>query len=157
MLFRKKFFRLFQVLSDKRWDVAQRLLAAFSKVHFKSPGNYFSSHFLMFDDLLCQFPSFSEIFSSKYRNVFLWVLRIVSKEKKSFEQRSVLRKSFGFWAKKVHISGIQNQQECQTSVQLARRNILKKTMLKRKTFFISISEIDWETLGSCPEKIGCVL
>ena len=47
------------------------------------------------------FPLLLEIFWRKNRNGLLWVLRIVSKEKKSFEQRSVLWKNFGRRAIKV--------------------------------------------------------
>ena len=82
MLFRKKLFCLFQILSNKRWDVAQKLLAAFPKLKIAYPGDQILSHFLMFDDPFCQFPTFlAEVLWKVCRNGLLWALRIVLKEK----------------------------------------------------------------------------
>ena len=143
---------VFKFWGKKRSDIAEIILASLNKLHVKSPRNCFSSHFRMFDYPFCQFPTFSrgflesllKLLSSSAKDRF--DRRKVLSNKEEFFQR-VLPKSFGFWAKKNYISGKQNQQECQTSVQLAQKNNLRKTMLKRKTFlylFQTLIEKHWE-------------
>ena len=91
------------------------------------------------------------VFWRVYRNCFLRALKIVlteekfSRTKKSFSKEFFQRVSD--FEQKNYISGKQNQQECQTSVQLAQKNNLRKTMLKRKTFlylFQTLIEKRWE-------------
>ena len=107
--------------------------------------------------LFVSFRLLAEIFWKVYRYGFLWALRIVLKEIISFEQRSVLLMNFGFRARKVSDFWQKNGQECQTSVRLAQRNILKKTMLwRRKCFclFQTLIEKRWEVAR---KTFSCVL
>ena len=93
------FFRLWAINAGK---LPKKLLAAFSKLKITYPGDQILSNFLMFDDSFCKFPTFlAEIFWKVCRNSFPWGQKIVLKEKKTFEQRSVLFVNFGFRAKKV--------------------------------------------------------
>ena len=141
----------FKFWGKKRSDIAEIILASLNKLHVKSPRNYFSSHFLMFDYPFCQFPTFSRSFLESLSKL------LSSSAKDRFERRKVLSnkeeffqsfsKEFRILSKKNYISGKQNQQECQTSVQLAQKNNLRKTMLKRKTFlylFQTLIEKRWE-------------
>ena len=138
----------FKFWGKKRSDIAEIILASLNKLHVKSPRNCFSSHFLMFDYPFCQFPTFSRGFLESLSKL------LSSSAKDRFDRRKVLSNKEEFFQrvsdfeqKKNYISVKQNQQECQTSVQLAQKNNLRKTMLKRKTFlylYQTLIEKRWE-------------
>ena len=79
----------------------KKLLAAFSKLHIKNPESYFSSHFLMFDDPFCQFPTLSRDFLESLTKLFFRALRIVLREEKFFRTKKCFLLNFGVRAKKV--------------------------------------------------------
>ena len=74
------FFRLSAKNAGK---LPKKLLAAFRKLKITYPRDQILSHFLMFDDPFCQFPTFlAEIFWKVCRKSFPWRQKIVLKEKK---------------------------------------------------------------------------
>ena len=77
----------------------KKILAASSKLHIKSPGNFFSSHFLMFDDPFCQFVTFSRDILEGLSKLFSLSAEDRFERKKSFEQRGVSLMKFGVRAK----------------------------------------------------------
>ena len=70
-------------------------------------GRNFLSHFLMFDEPICRFATFSGPFWRVYRNCFLCALRIVLKEKSFREQRGVYNE-FRSQIKNFQVSGKKN-------------------------------------------------
>ena len=86
-------------MSKKCWEVAKKILAASSKLHIKSPGKYFSSHFLMFDDPFCQFVTFSRDILEGLSKLFSLSAEDRFERKKSFEQTGVSLMNFGVRAK----------------------------------------------------------
>ena len=89
----------------KFWAISAGTLP--KKIWLRSPkciskvqGNFFHHISWYSMTYFVSFRLLAEIFWRNYRNGFLWVLRIVLKEKTYFEQRSILSKNFGFTAKK---------------------------------------------------------
>ena len=80
-------------LPKKFWLRSPKCISKVQGIFFHHISWYSMTYFVSFRLL-------AEIFWRNYRNGFLWVLRIVLKEKKYFEQRSILSKNFGFTAKK---------------------------------------------------------
>ena len=101
------FRSFFQFLSDKRWDVAEKSLAAFSKLHIKGPGIFFQLISWCSPTRFVNFPISRKILWKVCRNGFLWALRIVLKEKNISNNKVFLywildleRKKLDFWQKK---------------------------------------------------------
>ena len=78
----------------------KKLLAAFSKLKITYPREYFLSHFLIFDDPFCQFPTFKRGFSESLSKLLLSSAEDRFEGRKSFEERSVFSMNFAFRAKK---------------------------------------------------------
>ena len=87
MLERRNILLPFSDSERKTLGSCQKILAAFSKLKNTYPGDKILSHFLMFDDPFCQFPSFSRDIWRVYRNCFLRSLRIVLTEEKFFRTK----------------------------------------------------------------------
>ena len=97
------------------------------------------------------------VFWRVYRNCFLRALRIVLTEEKFSRTKKSFSKEFRILSKKnLHFrqtksAGMPNFCSISPKEQFEENNAEKKNI------FISISDIDWKTLGSCPEKFGYVL
>ena len=86
---KKHSFVFFRLWAKNCGKLPKKLLAAFSKLHIKSPGIFFHHFYWWSMTYFVSFRHLAEHFWRVYRNVFLWALRIVWKEKSSFEQRNV--------------------------------------------------------------------
>ena len=151
MLSRKKFFGLFQILSDKRWDVAQKLSTAFSKLKITYPRDYMLSHFLMFDDHFVSFRLLAQIFWTDSWNCLLRSLRIVLTKETFFRTKKCSLLNFGFRAKKFWIfakklSRMPNFCSISPEEQFEENNVKKK-----KDSFVFFQTLRRKTL-SCPKN-----
>ena len=126
-------------MSDKRWDVAQKLSTAFSEMKITYPRAYMLSHFLMFDDHFVSFWRLAQIFWTVSWNCFLRALRVVLTKETFFRTKKCFLMIFRVRAKKV--------------LDLRQKIWQEWTILKNKQFckeetifclFQTLSEKPWE-------------
>ena len=97
------------------------------------------------------FRLLAEIFRRVYRNCFLRALRIVLKQKISFEQRSVLSMNFGFRAKNFGFSP-KKLARIPNFCSIIPEEHFEENNVVRKKIFLSFSDSDRKTLESCPKS-----
>ena len=152
MLLRTKFLSSFSIFEQKTLWGCRKNVVPFSKLHIKSPGIYFTSDFLMFDDPFCQFPTFSGVFLEGLSERFSLSAEERFEREKSFEQGSVILQNFGVGAKKFRFSAKKSARMpnfCSISPKehFEENNVVKKKML------LSFSDSDRKTLRSCPRNV----